>query len=150
MGFCRGFKNWSRFINIYMSFKEWSEKRLKLEFQSIATPNPVKKWSLSKEEIIKLWRNLNPSAPLVLSPIDSEHEGSTYSEDGVRITGSPAFIYSVISKLKGFLEFESPNTKLSVSYRETQSPSQLEKGRLKRSYVFYVQVKQRSGTEKQY
>lgn len=125
-----------------MRFKEWAEQRLKLEFQT--APQSVKSWSAGKEEIIKLWKDLNPTTPLSLSPINSGHKGSTYGEDGVRITGTPQFIYSVISKLKGLLEFESPHTKLVVSYRETQSPSQLEKGNLKKSYVFYVQVKERT------
>jgi len=128
-----------------MSFKEWAENKLKLEFQ--APLKPMKQWSASKEDIIKMWRSLNPSSPIVVSAIDAEHKGSTYGEDGIRITGSPQFIYSVLSKLKPFLEYENPTTKLVVSYRETQSPSQLEKGNLKKSYVFYVQVKQRDGSK---
>jgi hypothetical protein len=128
-----------------MSFKEWAEERLKLELQ--APPQTVKKWSASKEYIMKLWNSLNPSVPIQVSPISTEHKGSTYGEDGVRITGSPAFIHSVLSKLKTFLEYENPSTKLAVSYRETQSPSQLERGNLKKSYVFYVQVKQRKDSD---
>jgi hypothetical protein len=128
-----------------MSFKEWAENRLKVEFQ--APLQPLKKWSASKEDILKMWKSLSPSSPILVSPIDVEHKGSTYGEDGIRITGSPQFIYSVLSKLKPFLDYENPRTKLAVSYRETQSPSQLEKGNLKKSYVFYVQVKQRDGSK---
>lgn len=124
-----------------MKFKEWAEERMKLEFQ--APPQPIKKWSASKDEIVSMWKSLNPSAPLKVMPISSEHKGSTYGEDGVRITGSTQFISSVLSKLKGFLDYETPTTKLAVSYRETQSPSQIERGNLKKSFVFYVQVKQR-------
>jgi hypothetical protein len=129
-----------------MNFKEWIKERVQLEFQ--APPQPIKKWSASKEEIFYMWKSLNPSSPLKVVPISSEHEGSTYGEDGVRITGSTQFISSVLSKLKGFLDYEGTSTKLSVSYRETQSPSQIERGNLKKSFVFYVQVKQRKDSSK--
>lgn len=124
-----------------MSFRKWAEERLKLEFQ--APPQPLKKWSASKDEIVQMWRSFNPSTPLSVTPIRSDHKGSTYGEDGVRITGSPKFISSVLSKMKSFLDYETTTTKLAVSYRETQSPSQVERGNLKKSYVFYVQVKER-------
>lgn len=126
-----------------MKFKDWVQEKLKLEYQ--APPKPaIKSWSASKEDIIKLWRSLNPSTPLSVSPIRSSHKGSTYGEDGIRITGSPNFISSVLSKLKPFLDYETASTKLAVSYRETQSPSQIERGNLKKSYVFYIQVKERA------
>lgn len=127
-----------------MKFKAWLDEKVQLEFQ--APQQQVKKWSASKEEIFKMWRSLNPSTPLKVSPISMHHKGSTYGEDGIRITGSTQFISSVLSKLKPFLDYESPITKLAVSYRETQSPSQVERGNLKKSYVFYVQVKQRKNS----
>lgn len=128
-----------------MRFKDWLEEKVKLEFQS--PPQPVKKWSAGKDEIINMWKSLNPSTPIKVSPISSLHKGSTYGEDGVRITGSTTFIASVLSKLQSFLEYETQTTKLAVSYRETQSPSQIERGNLKRSYVFYVQVKERKESD---
>lgn len=125
-----------------MTFKNWL-KEVKLEFSN--PTQPVKKWSAGKEDIIRLWKSLNPDIPLKVNPIKKTHKGSTYGEDGVRITGSPEFISSVLSKLKPFLNYETQSTKLAVSYRETQSPSQVEKGNLKKSYVFYVQIKEREG-----
>jgi len=128
-----------------MKFFDWLSKKNSnekiVEFQQYTTQPP--KWSMGKEDIMKFWRNLNPSVPITMKAMPNVHKGSTYGEDGIRITGSPEFIASVLSKLKSVLEYESPNVKLNVSYRETQSPSQLEKGNLKKSYVFYVQAKQR-------
>ena len=102
-----------------------------------------KKWSASKNDIIAFWRNLRSNSPIQIKPIQYQHKGSTYGEDGIRITGSPQFITSVISKLKDFLGYEGPNTKLAISYRETESPSKSAAGQSKTSFVFYIAVKER-------
>lgn len=115
------------------------------EFIAAQSQTPVqdKKWKASKEEIVSFWRNLRPDTPILMRPVNYQHKGSTYGEDGLRITGSPQFIGSVLSRLKEFLAFETPSTKLSLSYRETESPSKSMTGAVKTSYVFYVQSKQR-------
>lgn len=123
-----------------MNFKQWLEKKDLLEFQR---PMPTPKWKISKEEIVKMWQGINPELPIALKPISKDHVGSTYGEDGIRITGSPQFINSILGKIKPLLSYETVNTKLVISYRETQSPSQIERGNLKKSYVFYVQAKER-------
>jgi hypothetical protein len=114
-------------------------------------PNPhvqkslptVKKWKATKDEIIPYWKNLSNSTPILIKPVPYDHKGSTYNEDGLRITGSKEFIGSVLARLKEFLPFESATTSLQVVYRETQSPSQLRMGNKKTSYAFYIQVKER-------
>jgi hypothetical protein len=123
-----------------MKFKEWIEKKNLLEFQK---PQISPKWKISKEEIIKMWQGINPDIPIAMRPISKNHTGSTYGEDGIRITGSPQFINSILGKIRPLLNYETTTTKLVVSYRETQSPSQVERGNLKKSYVFYVQSKER-------
>jgi hypothetical protein len=102
-----------------------------------------KKWSMSKEEVMRLWRGLPLGTPIAMKPVDNDHKGSTFSEDAIRITGSTEFIESVISRLKEFLKYESETTKLNVSFRETSSPSLEEEGMGKKSYVFYIQSKTR-------
>jgi hypothetical protein len=47
------------------------------------------------------------------------HEGSTYAEDGIRITGSKAFVDSVLSGLKDLLKFESGETRFQVVYKRS-------------------------------
>jgi hypothetical protein len=110
--------------------------------------NPVansepKKWSATKSEIVSYWRNLRPDLPVLMRSIPYTHQGSTYGEDGIRITGSPKFIGSVLARLKEILNYESTETKLSVAYRQTASPSKAAEGDTKTSYVFYVNSKQR-------
>jgi hypothetical protein len=101
------------------------------------------KWSASKDEVLDFWRQIPANTPIQMKPIDYSHKGSTFGEDGIRITGSPNFINSVISHLKDFLSYEGPRTKLAVSYRETESPSKVAVGQNKTSFVFYIAAKER-------
>ena len=114
-------------------------------FRSIqsVTDTEKKKWSASQKDILNYWKTIEANKPIVATPIKYGFKGSTYSEDGIRITGSPAFITTVISHLKDFLAYENPQNKLSVSYRETESPSKISVGQNKTSYVFYIAVKER-------
>lgn len=106
------------------------------------------KWKASKDEIIDFWKKLRPDTPILAQPIHYGHQGSTYGEDGIRITGSPQFIRSVLSRLKEFMNFEASSTKLNVSYRQTESPSKIPSADTRPSYVFYIQVKERGTGEK--
>lgn len=90
---------------------------------------------------MQYWRALRPDTPIAMTPIRYDHDGTTYAEDGVRLTGSKEFIGSVLARLKEFLNFESPQTKLQLVYRETDSPSQ--QFATKTSFVFYIQAKER-------
>jgi hypothetical protein len=117
-------------------FSEWlKEKPLKPVV-------PKKLWKATKDEIIKMWQGLPTNTPILIKPINYDHKGSTYGEDGVRITGSAEFIMSVAARLKEFLQFENPNNKLQLVYKQTESeftrlPDQ------EKNYVFYIQVKER-------
>lgn len=102
-----------------------------------------KKWSASKKDIMNFWKTIEANKPITAKPIKYGFKGSTYSEDGIRITGSPQFITTVISHLKDFLAYENPQSKLAVSYRETESPSKITSGQNKTSFVFYIAVKER-------
>lgn len=95
-------------------------------------------WAGRKEDIIDYWKNLIPSK-ILIDPIKKEHKGSTFTEDSIRITGEPKFIYSVLSHLKEFLEFENEKTSLVVKFKETTSKNPDKP--LKKSYSFYIQVK---------
>ena len=106
------------------------------------------KWKATKEQIVAYWKNLRQDTPIQMKPIDYTHKGSTYGEDGLRITGSPQFIASVIARLKEFLNYETPSTKLAVTYRQTESPSKVALGQSKTSYVFYIAARQRGGDSK--
>lgn len=99
-----------------------------------------KPWKAGKEEIVNFWKGVPTNTPLALKPIAYDHKGTTIQEDGLRITGSKEFISSVLSRLKDFLIYENPDTKLMVSYR--QSPKSFITGN-RNSFSFYLQVKSR-------
>ena len=107
------------------------------------------KWKANKKEIMAYWKTLRPDTPLFMKPIPYDHTGSTYDEDGIRITGTPQFISSVMARIKDVLQFENPKTKLSVYYRETESDSGDVSGLGKTSYVFYVQSRERGKSNPQ-
>jgi hypothetical protein len=102
-----------------------------------------KSWSGRKQEIIDFWKSI-PQMPLLVDPIPSSHKGSTFGEDGIRITGSPNYIYSVLTRLKDFLPLESEGTKLQLLFKESDriNPNRPNK----KSYAFYIQVKQRGSS----
>lgn len=99
-----------------------------------------KPWKAKKQDIQGFWAGLKPNLPLKLEPIPYDHKGSTILQDGIRITGSKEFIASVLSRLKEFLFYENPNSKLVISYRQ-QAKSLVQGNR--DSYLFYLQVKNR-------
>ncbi len=117
-----------------------SGKPKKMSTQQLLQKYKIKPWKASKEEILSFWKTLPNGTPLSVKPIPYDHEGSSIQEDGIRITGSKEFISSVLSRLKDFLPFENPNTKVMVAYR--QSPRSFLPGN-KNSYIFYLQVMER-------
>jgi hypothetical protein len=100
-------------------------------------------WKATKPQILNYWKTLRSDSPILIKPIPYSHKGSTYGEDGIRITGSPQFIASVVGRLKDMSNYESAATKLQLVYRQTQSPSKAEIGEVKTSYVFYLAVRER-------
>lgn len=130
------------------SFKEWmatdpqaAAVPAQAPVQTAAAPKQ-KKWKATKDEIVSFWQSLRPDTPIQMTPVRYDHKGTSYAEDGVRITGSKEFIASVLPRLKEFLNFESPTTKLQLVYRETDSPSKTLADN-KTSFVFYIQAKER-------
>ena len=120
-----------------ISWKEWQGEKP-------ANVNPdapkEKKWKATKAEVLEFWKKTRPDTPLMMSPIPYDHKGSTYQKDGIRVTGSKEFIASTIARLKEFIAYENPETKLMLVYRETQpaiNPGD------HATYVFYLQTKQR-------
>ncbi len=100
---------------------------------------------MKKEEMLRHWQGIEPNQKLAISQVPYKHEGSTYGEDGIRITGSQRFIDSVLSRLKDLLEYENCETRLQVAYQESKDrETQTSLG----SYNCYVQVHERGGEAK--
>ena len=141
------------------SFKKWMEEKVEnieenpeenasdvqkpIAYQQNMVASQIepeeKSWSAKKKDILKYWRGI-PEMPIMINPVSRDHEGTTFDEDTIRITGQPRFIYSVLSKLKQFLSMESKETKLQLLFKKSErkdsDPS-------KKSYAFYIQVKER-------
>lgn len=97
---------------------------------------------MQKSEFLSHLAALPANQPVNPSPVPYKHEGSTYSEDGIRITGSRAFIDSVLSRVKDLLAFENGETRLQVSYQE--STDRKTRARID-SFNCYIQVHKRGG-----
>ena len=95
---------------------------------------------MKKDEILKHWQGLKPNQPIRPSAIGYKHEGSTYAEDGIRITGSQHFIDSVLSQLTDLLDYENDDTRLQLVYKQSVDK---DTGIALPSYNCYIQVHER-------
>ena len=75
---------------------------------------------LRKAEFLKHWQALTPTEAIPQSAIPYKHEGSTYGEDSVRLTGSPEFVDAILSRIKDLLDGENGETRLGVNYGEIE------------------------------
>ncbi len=101
---------------------------------------------MEKEAFLKHWASIRKNQKVHPKPVRYGHEGSTYAEDGIRLTGSRIFIDSVLSRLKDLLEHECDETRLHVVYQ--QSADRESRKRLK-SWNCYIQVHQRGVVKKE-
>jgi len=72
---------------------------------------------MKKKQMLIHWKGLPENQAVSPQAVAYKHEGTTYDEDGIRITGSQAWIDSVLSRLKGMLEYENGSTRLQVVYK---------------------------------
>ncbi len=95
---------------------------------------------MEKEQFLKHWASIRENRKVEPRPVPYNHEGTTYAEDGIRVTGSRVFIDSVLSRLKELLLFENDETRLQVVYKRS---ADRENGKKLKSWNCYVQVHQR-------
>ena len=97
---------------------------------------------MKKAEFLLHWQGIEPNQAIKVSPVAYKHTGSTYDEDGIRLTGSTKFIDSVLSRLSDLLAHESNCTRLQVVYKQS---TDRKTGVLMDSFNCYVQVHERGG-----
>jgi len=100
---------------------------------------------MRKAQFLNHWNDIDPDQTIQIQQVPYKHKGSTYDQDGIRITGSTEFIDSVLSRLKDLLAHENGNTRLQVVYkqstcRKTQQPID--------GFNCYVQVHERGSQAK--
>jgi hypothetical protein len=117
------------------------------ESMGFENPNNVNQWRMEmrKNETLRHWNTLEANQSVQPSPVPYKHSGSTYDQDGIRLTGTPEFIDSVLSRLKDLLQYENGETRLQLVYNQ----STCKKSGLKMdSYNCYVQVHERGNEAK--
>lgn len=100
---------------------------------------------MKKAQFLEHWNQIKANQNIKINSEPYKHQGSTYAEDGIRLTGSMEFIDSVLSRLKDLLERENGETRLQVAYKESTDRHTQE---LIDSYNCYVQVHERGGQAK--
>ncbi len=121
------------------SFKEWQSENSSADPQEIAAHG----WKSSKKDILKHWSSLPKELPLPeLNIMPSNHKGPGYGYDGFSISGSPAFIDTVLSRLKDILYYENDQTRLQLIYK--QQINARTKIPVPNSFSFYFEAKQRA------
>lgn len=100
---------------------------------------------MRKLQFIEHWRRLvGRRLPLKPTAVPYGHRGSTYDQCGIRITGTPEFIDSVLVRLSDLLQYENSRTRLQAAYQEAKDRVT---GELTGSYCCYLQVHERGGIE---
>ena len=103
--------------------------------------------TMTKAEILEYWRNLKPDQQVIMYPVEYKHTGSTYDQDGIRLTGSKQFIDSVLSRLKDLLNDENDDTRLQLVYKQSVDK---DSGYPMDSYNCYIQVHERGHEAKHF
>lgn len=125
-----------------MDFKDY----LNEDYSWYSKPSYLKPWKAKRADAINMWTRLKDNLPINLRPIPKSHRGSTFRTDGIRITGSPPFIQSILSRIKDFLQYDKKlGTKLEIEYRQIPNKKpKLGQEFVPESpeYVFYIHVKE--------
>ena len=97
---------------------------------------------MKKNQILEYWKGIGDNQPLRPCSVPYQHEGSTYAEDGIRITGRLEWIEAVLSRMKDLLQYENSDTRLQLVLQQSKDR---ETGRPLDGYNCYVQVHERGG-----
>ena len=102
---------------------------------------------LTKAQALDHWRGLSgySGGDIKMRQVPYKHEGSTYAQDGIRLTGSREFIDSVLVSLKPLLARENNTERLQLVYSQS---TDRETGRPLNSWNCYIQVHERGGEAK--
>lgn len=100
---------------------------------------------LGKKAFLDHWRGMKRRKKLVVQPVPYKHEGSTFDQDGIRITGSRQFIDAILSRLTELLDYENGGTRLQLNY---QQATDRKTGEPLDSWTCYIQVHERGDEAK--
>ena len=76
---------------------------------------------LTKADAIQHWVRIPKETPLpahTMRTVPYKHTGSTYAQDGIRLTGTREFIDSMLNVLRPLLDRENATERLQLVYSE--------------------------------
>jgi hypothetical protein len=99
---------------------------------------------LSKHAALDYWRRRPDNVDICrhIRPVPYTHKGSTFTQDGIRVTGTREFIDDMLSVLKPLLSKENGQTRLALNMAEAVDR---ETGKPTGTWTLYVQVHERGG-----
>jgi len=98
-----------------------------------------------KKAFLDLWRGMKRKKKLAMRPVPYKHKGSTFDQDGIRLTGDRKFIDAVLSRVTELLAYETGDTRLQLNYQQAVDK---ETGRPLDSWTCYIQVHERGDEAK--
>lgn len=107
----------------------------------VVSPNSniSKPWKAKKADVLSHWKSLTPNLPIKMDAVPESHKGTRFRSDGLRVTGSPQFINSVLSRIKDMADFEKTGNRLDVEYRQIDTKSS---DNAELDFVFYCHLVQ--------
>ena len=100
---------------------------------------------MRKAEILNHWGQIKANQKISINAVAYKHKGSTYAEDGIRLTGSQEFIDSILSRLTDLLQYENGSSRLQLVYKESMDK---DTGVPLNSFNCYIQVHERGNEAK--
>lgn len=126
-----------------IDFKTYLEQFPEIHNANSSTTSVIKPWKAKKADVVNHWKNLPSNLQINMQPVSKMHRGTRFKSDGLRITGSPQFINSVLSRIKDISSSEEKSdVRLDVEYR--QIVSKFDKLNYSPSYVFYCHLVNKS------
>jgi hypothetical protein len=72
------------------------------------------------KQVFNHWQSLPPPGVVPITPKPHDHYGTSMDEDTIRVTGSQAFVDSVMTRLKDLMALQQPGIALEVTYKPTK------------------------------
>lgn len=116
--------------------------------------------TMEKRIALQRWHDLPENQEILphFTPIAADAKGSTFGACGIRISGNPAFIDAVLSRLKDILAAEAGATRLSLS-RQSVKPVAIRNGETETvkqwgnadtdAETCYIQIRERTAKTRQ-
>lgn len=107
---------------------------------------------MDKKDALRRWIATPENQPILphFTPLPADAKGSTFGACGIRISGNPEFIDSVLSRLKDLIEAEGGTTRLSLGRNQVKPVFDKKWSNADTdSEVCYIQIRERTAKTRQ-